>query len=170
MSKPSYRVFQTQRGKEALQMFVDFLEKHFGTLQGLSVNEKNYSTGSWSRPDVIFRQFAFEIKRAEFMAKARINDKDFYYAHLNNLSVLHESWNNLKTWCRLNHKQPALIVVLTCGRQPPMFVGFNQAQVNALQEAQRHKKWFQLNAWGILREGIILTPYNIHEHFGEVDP
>jgi len=167
---PSYRVFQTRRGKEALKMFVDFLETHFGPLQGLSVNEANYSTGSWSRPDVVFRQFGIEVKRVELMAKARIPDKDFYYAHLNNLSINHKSWDRMKTWCRQNQKKPVLVVVLTCGFQEPMFIRFNQFQVNALQQAQRSKKWFQLNAWGVLREGIILTPWNIHRDFEDVDP
>lgn len=147
-------------------MFVDFLENHFGTLKGLSTNEKDYSTGSWSRPDVVFRQFGIEVKRVEFLTRHRIGDRDFYYAHLNNVSLLHESWDDMKTWCQKHKKKPALIVVLTCGRQDPIFVGFNQAQVDALQKEQRHKVWVQMNAWTILREGIMLTDLNLDENFG----
>lgn len=138
-----------------MKMFAEFLEKHRGILT-VSINEHNYSTGRDGKPDLIFGSYAIEVKRVEFLCKHRFQDGEMFRPHIGHMSLLHESWNWLKEWTIENKKTLILVVVLTLGRQPPIFIKFNQTQIDALQQAQKNNKWIQLNVWDILQQGEML--------------
>lgn len=142
-----------------MKMFAEYLEKHKGPLT-VSINEHNYSTGRDGNPDMIFGSYAIEVKRVEFLCKHRFQDGEMYHAFVGHMSLLHESWNWLKEWTVKNKKTLILVVVLTLGYQPPIFIKFSQDQIDALQQQQKHKAWIQLNVWDILKQGKMLHDDN----------
>jgi len=48
-----------------------------------------------------------------------------------------------------------LVAVLCWGRQKPIFLKLTKEQVDNFQQNQKHKKWFDINSWALLREGEI---------------
>lgn len=152
---PKYHYFQVQRGLEGLHIVSDFLEQHKGILT-VSINEHNYSTGQWGRPDLVFGPIAIEVKRVEFLTKKRFGNESEMYAQMGYVSILHKSWDDLKAWAKVHHKQVMLIVVLTFRKDAPILVGFTQAQIDDFQTKQKHLKWMKVRAWDLLRQGTIL--------------
>jgi len=62
----TYRVKQTERGKDAVHSLASFLENIFGNFN-LSVHESGYSRGEYGSPDIVFKEFGIEVKRIEFL-------------------------------------------------------------------------------------------------------
>lgn len=151
----SYRTHQTERGNEALNLFAEFLEKKGGPLS-VSIREPNYSAGSWGRPDIVYRECGIEVKRVEFLCKHRFEEKQRFYAHLGHMTLLHDSWNRLKEWCKENSKVPALVIVLTWGRKPPIFIMFSQQQVDQWQQEHKGTIYIRIASWDALLQGEIL--------------
>jgi len=153
----SYRFKQTERGNEALEMLANFLESKNGKLT-VSLHESHFSAGQQGQPDIVFKEYGIEVKRVKIFSMNIYTrkEKEECHLHLNNMCLAHESWNYLKEWCKEHKKIPMLIVVLTWGKQQPLFIKFSQKQIDKLQEQQRHKKWIQLNAWKIIVQGEIL--------------
>lgn len=151
----TYRGYQTERGIEALEMLANYLESKNGKLT-VSIHETHYSSGCHGQPDIIYKEYGIEVKRVEIFSKTMFKEDEKYYIHLNNMGLSHQSWNYLKEWCKENSKIPMLVVVMTWGRQKPLFIKFSKEQIDELQKQQRHKNWIQLNAWQILSEGEIL--------------
>lgn len=150
-----YRSHQTERGNEALNLFANFLENKGGSLS-VSIREPNYSAGTWGQPDIIHKEEGIEVKRVEFLCKHKFRDTKTVYAHLGHMSLLHESWNRLKKWCLENKKKPALVIVLTWGRQPPIFVKFSELEVDQKQLEQIDRMCVKITAWEALLQGEIL--------------
>lgn len=146
---------QTQRGNEAIDMLVKFLEANYGQLT-VSAHESKYSSGIHGQPDVVFQQYGIEVKRVEFFVKHRIPQTDECYTHLNNLSIDPASWRRLKTWCQNNRKIPIVIAVVTHGRQEPIFILFRREQIDLLA-TQRTSKWIQINSWKLFHQGALMN-------------
>jgi len=187
----SYRQKQAKRGQQAVEMLAAFLEQQHGILT-VSINESGYSTGQQYIPDMIFMNYAIEVKRIEFLTTTKSKSKDdMYTVHINDLKVNSESWLGMQKFCKLHKKIPVLVAVLTWGRQPPLFIGFTKQQIDAYQldckdrpAAQpeytpegepyypHHKStsyvgyFFGTNSWRLLQEGINLNqPNNFHTFF-----
>lgn len=150
----THRQRQTERGLEAVQSLAKFLESKNGPLT-VSIHESHFSSGSHAQPDLVFGAYGIEVKRVEMFTRHHFPKKESYYAHLGHASLLHESWDGLKEWCKRNFKVPLLVVVLTWGRQAPIFVKLSQGQIDELQVQQAEKRWIQLNSWDVLLKGEI---------------
>ena len=151
----TYRAEQTERGNEALQFLADFLETK-GGLFSVSMKETKYSMGVWGSPDLVFRDEGIEVKRVEFMARSRFNKGEEFRLHIGHVGLKHQFWNDLKKWCEGNKKIPALVIVLTWGKHPPIFVKFSKDQVDEMQRQQIKNQWIHLSSWDALLQGEIL--------------
>ena len=152
----SYRMKQTERGNEALKMLARYFEKKEGLLT-VSMKESCFSSGSYGQPDLIFGKDGVEVKRVEFMSRSHFKNGEEFRIKMGHMSLKHESWNYLKEWCKKTKKEPCLIIVLTWGRNQPIFVKFTKEQVNNMQRRQSNKKWIQISSWDALLKGEILT-------------
>lgn len=150
----SYRMKQTERGLEAVEMLRAFLETKGGVLT-VSVHETHYSSGYAGYPDLIFNEFGIEVKRVEILTKKRFNNGEKFYKNLGSLKIQHEAWNSLKEWCSDNGKKLIVVAVLTCGSLRPLFVKFTREQIDKFQQEQKRKKWIRFNFIEVLREGEI---------------
>lgn len=156
MNKPSYRMQQTQRGNEALEMLAKFLESKNGLLT-VSIHESHYSSGIHSQPGIVFGVYGIEVKRVEMFVKNHYEKNGTQYCdgQLGQLYLSHDSWDKLKRWCAQNVKIPMLVAVLTHGRQPPIFVKLSQPQVDEMQMAQKKKIGININIVKLLLTGEI---------------
>lgn len=140
----TYRSKQTERGNEALKLL------------SVSLHESHFSTGRDGAPDLVYQGEGIEVKRVEFMSRARFNEGEEFRVHIGTMYLEHTSWNWLKEWCNQNNKIPSLIIVLTWGRQHPIFVKFSQEQIDKMQQEQLKNKSIHLNSWDALLQGEIL--------------
>jgi len=174
------------RGQEGVDMLRQFLEKQFG-IMSLSINEPNYSTGTQYAPDMVFMNYAIEVKRLEMMSAKRQQKKQDYLTSLNNLKVNSDSWEQLKAFALKRKKIPILIIVLTWGNQEPIFIGFNKNQIESYKEqckdrdaaqpehmpesgetyyphqktAKEYRGWhFGVNTFQLLKDGITINQKN----------
>ncbi len=182
----SHRQKQARRGQEAVEMLARFLEEKHGILT-VSINESGYSTGTQYTPDMVFMNYAIEVKRVELLTQT----KEDFHAHINDLKVNSESWRGMKQFCKKQNKIPVLVVTLCWGNQQPTFIGFTQQQIDAYQieckdrpaakpeyneqgEAYypHHKStsyvgyFFGVNSWRLMQEGLVLNrPELFHKFF-----
>jgi len=154
MAHKSLRARQTERGLEAVKMLADFLEGKDGVLT-VSIHESKYSSGVNGCPDLVYDSFAIEVKRVEFLTRHKFDKGEHYWTQLGQMSLLHESWERLKQWSKNNGKTPLIVLVLTVGKQDPLFVKLTQTQIDDLQQLQRGLKWVKLSSWQALTLGEV---------------
>lgn len=87
----AYRVKQTERRNETLKMFAGFLEINGGSLI-VSIHESHYSSGTQRQPDIVYKEFGIEVKRVEFLSRARFNKGDNFRLNIGTMSLNRDSW------------------------------------------------------------------------------
>jgi len=181
------------RGQQGVAMLTKFLEQQHCILS-VSKSESNYSAGTQYTPDMIFMQYAIEAKRLEMVTSVNQPKRGDFRTALNWLKVNSDSWVHLKEFCVKNKKIPILIVILTWGKQEPIFIAFTEQQIDHYQIACQNREaakpeplpegkegfyyphqqtekefrgWhFGANTFDLLKDGTILNqPESFHKFF-----
>jgi len=140
---------------QAVKALAKFLESKNGGLT-VSIHESQYSSGAFGQPDLVFKEYAIEVKRVQVICKHKCDSKSQkMHSFLGHFSLEHQSWTDLKAWCVKHNKTPLLVVALYYARRAPVFVVLNQCQVDELQQFQLHKRYIQLDCWRCLQQGEV---------------